>query len=40
MRTTHFLAFLLSISIAFFQTAPSYAGMVGTDKSFTEQYGA
>lgn len=36
MRISHFLMCLLSISIAFFQVAPSYAGIVGTDKSFTE----
>jgi hypothetical protein len=37
MSTTHLLTFLLSMLIAFFQVAPSYAGMVSTDKSFTEQ---
>lgn len=36
MRATHFLMCLLSVSIAFFQIAPSYAGIVGTDKSFAE----
>ena len=36
MRTSHFLMCLLSVSIAFFQVTPAYAGIVGTDKSFTE----
>ena len=36
MRATPFLMCLLSISVAFFQIAPAYAGIVGTDKSFSE----
>lgn len=36
MRAAQLLMCLLSISIAFFQVALSYAGLVGTDKSFTK----
>lgn len=36
MRATRFLICILSVSLAFFQVTPSYAGIVGTDKSFTE----
>ena len=36
MRATHFLTLLLSVSIAFFQIAPAYAGIVATEKTYSE----
>ena len=36
MQSKYYLLYLLSISVAFFQVVPAYAGIVGTDKSFAE----
>jgi cytochrome c-type biogenesis protein CcmH/NrfG len=36
MRIFEFIICVLSVSVAFFQVGPAYAGIIGTDKSFNE----